>query len=62
MMEASGVFAIRMRDDFVVCILKLPRDLTMAEAPKIARVMMALVDEPGAGSRPPPSKTVQDSS
>lgn len=50
----SGVVPIQIREDVTVRLVRLPHDLTRAEAEKIGRVVLALA-EPSA--QVPPSIT-----
>jgi len=40
-----GIVPIQIREDVTVRLARLPHDLTKAEAEKIGRVVMALVDD-----------------
>jgi hypothetical protein len=46
---AKTIVPVQIRDDVTVRIGGLPRDLSPAEAEKIGRVVLAMVNPPGIG-------------
>lgn len=49
MMLTDGVMPVRIREDVIVCIARLPHDLTKEEANKIAKVILAYVNQSNDG-------------